>query len=296
MTCLSRAVGALTLIATSLVAQNIGGAIQQPNTGNGSSGLTIGTTTISGGGTNAILYGDGSNLQNDLGFLRAGIGKWTIKDPTATTGITSFICQEGAGQSTTPCLQVKNNGGTAGVNITGIAVGIGTTAPIRGLVVSGANHTTTAEWILQNTTMPANNRNFNFASESTGGSNGQWYLRTLNDAGTNAQTYFMILDNTGGDVLFGNSFTDAGYKVDIQKSGSSGTLRVFDQTATTGATRVIVSLGAADSATTATLTNAGTTKSGGYQSSDGTAGVSQTCTILSITSFVVKNGLIVSCS
>jgi hypothetical protein len=35
---------------------------------------------------------------------------------------------------------------------------------------------------------------------------------------------------------------------------------------------------------------------GGFQSSDGTAGYTGTCTLLSITNFVVKNGLIVSCN
>lgn len=35
---------------------------------------------------------------------------------------------------------------------------------------------------------------------------------------------------------------------------------------------------------------------GGYQSSDGTAGLTATCTLLSITSFVVKNGLVTACS
>lgn len=36
--------------------------------------------------------------------------------------------------------------------------------------------------------------------------------------------------------------------------------------------------------------------SGGYKSTDGTAGASATCTILSITTFTVKNGLVTACS
>ena len=66
------------------------------------------------------------------------------------------------------------------------------------------------------------------------------------------------------------------------------TFNIRDATASTGATRVTVALGAADSAATVTVTNAGTTKSAGYQSSDGSAGVTgATCS-----SF--KNGLCVA--
>lgn len=40
----------------------------------GSSGLTINSTTIASGGTNAFLYGDGTLLQNDTLITRAGAG------------------------------------------------------------------------------------------------------------------------------------------------------------------------------------------------------------------------------
>ena len=66
------------------------------------------------------------------------------------------------------------------------------------------------------------------------------------------------------------------------------TFHVYDPTVTTGATTLLVSLGAADSATTVTVSNAGTTKSAGYQSADGSAGV----TVTTCTSF--KNGLCVA--
>lgn len=67
-----------------------------------------------------------------------------------------------------------------------------------------------------------------------------------------------------------------------------GTLDVYDRGATTGATRLNVILGAADSSSTVTVTNQGTLKSAGYQSSDGSAGV----TVTTCTSF--KNGLCVA--
>ena len=40
-------------------------------------------------------------------------------DQTATTGVTQLVCQDGAGQSTTACLQVKNNAGTTNVSLSG---------------------------------------------------------------------------------------------------------------------------------------------------------------------------------
>ena len=48
---------------------------------------------------------------------------------------------------------------------------------------------------------------------------------------------------SGGNVLVGIT-TDGNYKLDVASSGSSGTLRVFDQTATTGSTSLVVRAGA----------------------------------------------------
>jgi hypothetical protein len=63
-----------------------------------------------------------------------------------------------------------------------------------------------------------------------------------------------------GNWLFGGT-TDGNYKVDVQLSGSSGTLRVYDQTPTTGSTKVVFALGAADAASSDLLTNQGRTRS-----------------------------------
>lgn len=84
--------------------------------------------------------------------------------------------------------------------------------------------------------------------------------------------------------------------IGVSSSDCDGTVNIADKTASTGATRVNVKLGAADSATTPTIINAGTMKAAGYQSSDGTAGATTTCTIVGLTSITVKNGLITGCS
>lgn len=50
----------------------------------------------------------------------------------------------------------------------------------------------------------------------------------------------------GGNVLIGTT-SDGNYKLDVAASGSSGTLRVYDQTATTGSTSLVVCAGAGQS-------------------------------------------------
>jgi len=49
-----------------------------------------------------------------------------------------------------------------------------------------------------------------------------------------------------GNFLIGGT-TDGNYRLDVQKSGSSGTLRVYDQTATTGVTTLVARAGAGQS-------------------------------------------------
>lgn len=63
-----------------------------------------------------------------------------------------------------------------------------------------------------------------------------------------------------GNFLVGTT-TDGNYKLDVAASGSAGTLRVYDQTATTGVTNVVVRAGAGQSTTPLTTwqDSAGTT-------------------------------------
>jgi hypothetical protein len=56
------------------------------------------------------------------------------------------------------------------------------------------------------------------------------------------------------------------YLLDVAKSGASGTARFYDQTATTGATRVVISLGAADTASTQVFEIGGLMKFSGLNS------------------------------
>lgn len=62
----------------------------------------------------------------------------------------------------------------------------------------------------------------------------------------NGATYFINLYSTGG-VSLGANGADSGYRLNILKSGSTGTLLVQDQTATTGITLAKFSAGAGQS-------------------------------------------------
>lgn len=68
---------------------------------------------------------------------------------------------------------------------------------------------------------------------------------------TTASIERMRIDSQGNMLIGGT--TDAGYNLDVQDSGSVGTARFFNQTATTGTTRVRISRGAGDTTTTNTL-------------------------------------------
>lgn len=75
----------------------------------------------------------------------------------------------------------------------------------------------------------------------------------------------MVTISGNGNVLIGGT-TDGNYRLDVQKSGSSGTARFYDQTATTGATRVVITRGAADTASTQVFEIGGLMKFSGLNS------------------------------
>lgn len=72
-----------------------------------------------------------------------------------------------------------------------------------------------------------------------------------------ASNVALTIKNATKNILVGG-VTDGNYKLDIQKSGSTGTLRVYDQTATTGSTLAVIQAGAGQSgALTSWRTSAG---------------------------------------
>lgn len=100
---------------------------------------------------------------------------------------------------------------------------------------------------------------------------------------SNGNSLFLNASLGGNNVVVGG-LLQTNYSLDIQKSGSSGSLHVQDLTASTGATRVSIDLGAADSSTTNVFTIAGTQKFGGSNSTALVAGViGTTCPAITCT-------------
>jgi hypothetical protein len=103
-------------------------------------------------------------------------------------------------------------------------VGIGTTNPARALHIAGTG--VGSEFIVEHTGMPANNRKFNIAGNTSGGASGTWDIRTLNDALNAATKVFFSLDNATGNIGIGT--TSPGYKLDINTvGGSTATTRLY---------------------------------------------------------------------
>ena len=69
-----------------------------------------------------------------------------------------------------------------------------------------------------------------------------------------------VVQGTTGNVTVGTTTTDDNYKLSVTSSGSTGTVRIFDQTATTGSTLAVIQAGAGQSGNLlSVLNNAGST-------------------------------------
>lgn len=245
----------------------------QPTTGSGSSGLTIGTTTISGGGTNAILYGNGTVLQNNTGVTSTGTGTLTFATSVISplyTGAAAIAFRPGSDSTT--AIRMQNATGST----TYFTLDTSTPTLVLNIKTSVDN-------------LQANSTNVYGLGNATGSANSG--LSFSNAAGVNwasGTAWFNAPDT--------NIFRCGAGCVGIGKGAAvaNGTLNLagatfFDPTATTGATRVLVSLGAADSTTTSTFTNAGTSSSVGVIVSGQPATTGQRFACLTTTGQIVSS-------
>jgi hypothetical protein len=141
-------------------------------------------------------------------------------------------------------------------------VGIGSTAPTAKLTVTG----TSGVWIgdgvssiFQVTTGTGINTDNKIEFGISDASHG--YIQ-VSKPGT--ALYPLVLQPNGSNVGIGT--TAPVYLLDVARSGASGTARFYDQTATTGATRVVISLGAADTSSTQVFEIGGLMKFSGLNS------------------------------
>jgi hypothetical protein len=94
-------------------------------------------------------------------------------------------------------------------------------------------------------------------------------IQLLHQPNSNVDMAVTLSTFQTGNVAIGTT-TDGNFRLDIAASGSSGTLRVYDQTPTTGTTQVIVRAGAGQSATNLqTWQNSSGTAVAGIESTGG---------------------------
>ncbi|HEX7315550.1 MAG TPA: hypothetical protein VF297_16645 [Pyrinomonadaceae bacterium] len=149
---------------------------------------------------------------NSTVFTNTGAGGFNISSfggQNSTGGTITFstspVAAQGGNDAIAERMRIAPNGN----------VGVGTTAPIRGMQISGGNGTVGAEFAIANTGMSATYRNFNVWGNSTAGTAGQWYLRALNDAGTASGRDFLAFDNATGGVGIGATGNFYGFKLTV---------------------------------------------------------------------------------
>lgn len=136
------------------------------------------------------------------------------------------------------------------------ALGIGTTTPIANLDIRGGSGVQ-----LNLKAAPASNTNL-FMQD--GNSMNNWGLAatisgtwTIYDQTHNVSPVVVYpggVNNSltlwpSGDLIVGAATSDGNYRLDVQNSGTSGSMRIFDQTPTTGSTGLLVMAGAGQSST-----------------------------------------------
>lgn len=153
-------------------------------------------------------------------------------------------------------LQFNNGAATVGLVTTNYS-GASTTQSIVNITNTSSTSFESALSLLFPNLTAGQQGSFNVGRTATTKNSASWGF-TYQSSGSNSNSYDLNFNGTGafqrtfasGDTAFGNNAADGNYYLDVQKSGSSGTFKVKDQTATTGATRVLFDLGATDSATT----------------------------------------------
>jgi hypothetical protein len=131
---------------------NVAGTILLTASGAGcgsASTLTINSTAISGGATNAVLYGDGTVLQNASGVTRTAAGTFTFSTSVISplyTAAAAMIYKPGADSTTAH--QFQNSSGTT-------VFGIDTLSNIATITRNAIGVTAADGFILTNTTAAA---------------------------------------------------------------------------------------------------------------------------------------------
>lgn len=322
----------LVLTAGLALGQNIG-AIQQPTTG-GSSALVIGTTTISGSGTGAILYSDGTLLQNDVNITRSLAGQITFSRASiGTTPYDSIIMTNptaaaaGAQQESPAYNRCGFGWKTTATAASQAVCARDYLLPVQGAAaptgqinwdfsINGGAYTTGFSILPGKTLIPSGSNatalySLNSGAEGLGSSGANYLQVVVNGSGVTAwagsnmavqQGTILLWSNASGTLSSGSSYDTSVCRISagvlgFGKAGgctANGLINLagatfLDPQAITGATRVLVSLGAADSTSTVTIANAGTSSSVGVIVSGQPATTGQRFACLTTTGQIVSS-------
>lgn len=214
--------------------------------------ITLGT----GYGGSGLYIGDGAVVAADTNLSR-GIGIAALSN-SATSSIRFYV-----GSSTT---EVGRFAPTTG----NLLIGTTTDDGVNKLQVSYGSGSAPTVWPGVALAVGSAERGFTVGQDSTHGVTLSWsYNATANSAVSYLKTYggnnIIAMQSDGGGIVVGG-ITNGNYKLDIAASGSSGTVRVKDATPTTGATSMLIDIGAAQTAASTVLTINGVMKYAGTNS------------------------------
>lgn len=250
--------GSATDFSTGGTASLVGGNGSNGNGGNVA--VTAGVGGISGNVQVLVPTVNAQGTSQTAGLVSITAGTWNGSSVTTADvgGALTFAAGAGEASNAAPCCSTGKGGnasftggaGGAATSSSGVHTGsAGGTAAVTG----GAGGAATA------------------GGTPTGGVGGGLVLGsgaggTGTTPGANGTVTFKAGATNAGFItalahfLFGTVTTEGNYLADVTGSGSAGTFRVKDQTATTGATRMLIDLGAADTASTTTFANNGSGK------------------------------------
>jgi len=267
--------------ATPATTLQVGTAVGSPATNANAVIINAANTTLSSRGSNlqvittnssAIDFGGSIGLGGQYNTLANSVefasiaGRKENSAPANFAGYLQFVTTAD-GVAPTEKMRITSAGN----------VGIGTTSPSANLQIGAAvAYNRTSPAIAVPVASAAVKELLEFGSDTRGGGltgyqDGSGLVRVSlgTRTSTNIISEQLSVLNSGA---VGIGTTTPVYAFDVAKSSGSGTARFYDQTATTGATRVVISLGAADTSSTQVFEIGGLMKfSGSNSTGAGTA-------------------------
>ena len=209
--------------------------------GNVGIGTTTPAQTLHVKSASNEIFSDATTGDATLSTGLAGVRKWSMYNQSAGNNLLIYDWTNSVSRVT-----VQPGTATAMTILASGNVGIGTTTPAATLTVINTGATAQVRFGITAQT--------DFGELYRSDSLGLFVSSSVASAGAKPITFAtgsavgdrMVTISGNGNVLIGGT-TDGNYRLDVQKSGSSGTFRAYDQTATTGSTLAAFRAGIAQS-------------------------------------------------